>query len=718
MRTIILLFSLFHAATLLAKSWQVIDYSLDGQWQLEIVNVKTAQHDQHLVNVPHNWVTSGIDHSGEAYYSRQFTLNKLTEGSRYWLELDAVDYESLSIINGKRVGEQAGYFIQSKSEITPFIKVGINNIDIWVNSPDEVASEDWSLHKTLIKGVLNHHDTRPGGAWSLDGQDRNSGGIWGSVRIRETGPVAVSKVNIRSNVDDVDSELTRARAEIELDSQHRQTASIELKITPKLHGSIFYDETEFYRKEVELPKGGGRVDITLPQLKRRLWWPWDWGEPVLYDVDIEVLIDGVLSDRYQNQFGFRTVDFNDENATFYLNEQPYFIRGTNYIASQWLGSMSKEDYHHDLTLMQKANVNSVRVHAHVAGNAFYNAADELGFIVWQDFPLQWGYVDNEAFILEAQRQAQAMTLQLSNHPSIAFWCGQNEPPWDATWMQYKYSTYQATQNIALTKAVAETLGQANDGRIVRAASYTNEHPWLGWYSGSYKDYADFSYPAIVSEFGAQAFPNWQLFSQILGKEDSTWPWDDETVSRLIYHNYQPHETINIAGVSLGEDKSHFWINSQEYQRVVTKYATERLRLNRFNGLAAIYQFMFVDSWPSISWSVLDVNRQPKPGYFALQQAFQPLLPILSITYDDEKGPLLSVDIVNDGLRNYNESVVTILTPYSETSWQWADVSIAKNQKVNVANELELDSTPLFFSVVITNQEGVVISENRYQPQDF
>jgi beta-mannosidase len=39
------------------------------------------------------------------------------------------------------------------------------------------------LHKTLIKGVLSHHDTRPGGAWSPDGQDANTGGIWGEVRL-------------------------------------------------------------------------------------------------------------------------------------------------------------------------------------------------------------------------------------------------------------------------------------------------------------------------------------------------------------------------------------------------------------------------------------------------------------------------------------------------------------------------------------------------------
>ena len=40
---------------------------------------------------------------------------------------------------------------------------------------------------------------------------------------------------------------------------------------------------------------------------------------------------------------------------------------------------------------EDANLDLVRVHAHVARPELYDAADELGLLVWQDLPLQWGY---------------------------------------------------------------------------------------------------------------------------------------------------------------------------------------------------------------------------------------------------------------------------------------------------------------------------------------
>ena len=42
----------------------------------------------------------------------------------------------------------------------------------------------------------------------------------------------------------------------------------------------------------------------------------------------------------------------------------------NYIASPWLGEVKRQDYQRDLVLMQQANINAVRVHAHIAGQDF------------------------------------------------------------------------------------------------------------------------------------------------------------------------------------------------------------------------------------------------------------------------------------------------------------------------------------------------------------
>ncbi|MGE5586221.1 MAG: sugar-binding domain-containing protein [Bacillota bacterium] len=85
-------------------------------------------------------------------------------------------------------------------------------------------------------------------------------------------------------------------------------------------------------------------------------------------------------------------------------------------------------------------------------------------------------------------------------------------------------------------------------------------------------------------------------------------------------------TFNVAGVQMGGSIDEFIQNSQSYQAALLKAATESYRLAKFRKIACLFQFMFVDCWPSITWSVVDYYRVPKQGYFALGRAFQPVLP--------------------------------------------------------------------------------------------
>ncbi|HID91587.1 TPA: glycoside hydrolase family 2, partial [Candidatus Peregrinibacteria bacterium] len=92
------------------------------------------------------------------------------------------------------------------------------------------------------------------------------------------------------------------------------------------------------------------------------------------------------------------------------------------------------------------HINTIRVHAHIEPKRFYKLCDELGFLVWQDYNLQWGYIDTEAFQKEAIRQAKEMVDMLYNHPSIYMWSMHNEPPWNSDWMKWKYPDYNTTIN--------------------------------------------------------------------------------------------------------------------------------------------------------------------------------------------------------------------------------------------------------------------------------
>ena len=121
-----------------------------------------------------------------------------------------------------------------------------------------------------------------------------------------------------------------------------------------------------------------------------LWWPYGHGAQHLYRIEATLSDAEGLLDRHTSQTGLRDVRELASGHGWTINGRRLFIRGTNYIGSPWLGSMTAPLYRRDLLLMRAANINAVRVHGHVAGQALYREADELGMLLWQDMPLQWG----------------------------------------------------------------------------------------------------------------------------------------------------------------------------------------------------------------------------------------------------------------------------------------------------------------------------------------
>lgn len=83
--------------------------------------------------------------------------------------------------------------------------------------------------------------------------------------------------------------------------------------------------------------------------------------------------------------------------------------------------MDEKKYRRDLQLVLDMNANAIRVHGHVAGRPLYRMADEMGLMIWQDVPLQWGYKDTPEFADNAARQSLEMTEQFGNSPAIIAW---------------------------------------------------------------------------------------------------------------------------------------------------------------------------------------------------------------------------------------------------------------------------------------------------------
>ncbi len=634
--------------------YAVTDISLSGEWelhpaQLAPANIYLPESSVHQfatwqkLNIPNNWYLAGYDLSGAVWHRRYFDISPEQQKNTARLNFKAVDYAADVWLNGHYLGFHEGYFAPFGFDVTGLLHAKDNLLVVRVDSPNEMPDKVWSLHKRLIKGVLNHHDTRPAGAWSIKGQDANSGGIWQDVNLHFSKDLSIThlKTTTQLAVTELSTQLNEANMSTKITINTVQPLAemqLSLSVNPqniKAKSQIF-DYVIAPNQWLKTGDHQYQYVAKLTPKNIKTWWPKGYGEPALYKMSVSLSKNGRLLDEFSQKLAFRTINYDKANTAFLFNGKRIFVKGTNYIASPWLASMNRQTYASDIDLMQAAHINAVRVHAHIAGKDLYDIADEKGMLIWQDFPLQWGYEDSEAFSVEAQRQAYDMLELLDDHPSVFAWSGHNEPPWNADWMKYKYTNYEPQQNRQLTAQIGAVLA-TDSTRYAHEYSATNEHLWMGWYSGSWRDHAKRTTVSIVSEFGAQALPEVSVLTGIIPNND-LWPKTldpkDPAWQSWDYHNFQVQETFKNAGIERGESLEDFVQNSQSYQARLTQLAAESYRRQRYQPVAAMFQFMFNETWPSINWGIVDYKRQPKLGYQALKQAYQPILP--SIEWDNDR----------------------------------------------------------------------------------
>jgi len=649
--------------------------SLSGEWRLQPGSFKPANlyatpgadRNWQAIAVPSNWFLQGQDLSGVVWYSKRFTAEAALKGKVVKLVFEGVDYTADVWLNGHYLGFHEGYFQPFSFLISEWLKPGKENVlVVRVNSPKEESGQSWSLHKRIIKGIFSHHDTRPGGAWSERGQEQNTGGIWAPVYLQVSNQLSIEQVKVTPRVN-LSNQTAIAATEVVINYPGKTSKKIQFKLA--LNPANFVEQPGVPIVQTRILKPGiNRFNFQIPSRNPRLWWTWEHGKPNLYQLNVSVLDKQNVLDQAATTFGFRTITFNPGTQAWSLNGKRLFLRGTNYISSQWLSEMTQQRYVHDLTLMKQANINAVRVHAHIEAQEFYRQCDRAGMFVWQDFPLQWGYTEQPEFAQEAVRQAKDMMNVLYNHPSIIAWSLHNEPPWDADWMKAKYADYQSDQNKRLDKTLFKNLYATDPTRYLHAVSGIKEHPWFGWYSGKWTDYAKPTQEALITEFGAQALPNLRSLQRIFSPAE-LFPDTEAKWQKWSYHNFQRQETFENAKVPMGKNIQEFIQNTQQYQSQLTQLAAESYRRQRFSPVTSIFQFMFVENWPSVNWGIVDYWRIPKPGYDALKTAYQPVLPSIAWKqqqWRSDEPVSLSLWVINDLWTQFPNAHLTYQLRYQQT----------------------------------------------------
>lgn len=159
------------------------------------------------------------------------------------------------------------------------------------------------------------------------------------------------------------------------------------------------------------------------------WWPHSHGEPALHAAAIRVgSVDIDLG-----RVGFRTLecDRGADGKGFGLrvNGEPVFCRGSSYMPPD-AAAPGTADPLPLVSLAREAGMNMLRISGTTAPppQAFHDACDAAGILVWQDLPFaNFDYpASDPAFVALVEAEAREMFDRLEAAPSTAVICGGSE----------------------------------------------------------------------------------------------------------------------------------------------------------------------------------------------------------------------------------------------------------------------------------------------------
>jgi len=197
------------------------------------------------------------------------------------------------------------------------------------------------------------------------------------------------------------------------------------------------------RKLAAIETPASRSELKLSTRGIEKWWPAHMGKQPIYEVRVELLDgSGRVCDAQTRRVGFRDVCWTRcegaprraEPWVLNVNGQPLFVAGVNWTPIRPNSAdVTDAQIHARLKTYRDLGSNLIRVWggAVLERESFYHACDELGLLVWQEFPFSSSGIDNwpptdQAAVKRAAEIAESYIARRQHHASLIVWCGGNE----------------------------------------------------------------------------------------------------------------------------------------------------------------------------------------------------------------------------------------------------------------------------------------------------
>ena len=602
----------------------------------------------------------------ECWYRTVFRLPPDFARDRVELEFDGLDTFAAIWLNGIQAGRHANMFTPLCLDVTKHLRAGADNVLLL-----RLASPIAAVRDLDLTGCSAAFDTterlwarkaQEGYGWDIAPRIVTAG-IWRPVRIIARDRAALRDVHFTCKLRKA-SALLRFHIEIEDFTGAKPPLSVTVQ-------GAHADQKFQASAEVSGPSASLELTLRRP----RLWWPWDLGEPALYDATVTLAAGHQVLDRKHMRLGLRQVRLlqpkDERGRAFYfeINDKPAFARGLNWTPADALYPRAQGQRHRLLLDMTRAmNANMLRVWGGgvYEPDAFYQRCSELGIMVWQDFMFACAvYPQAAGFLAQVQQEAETTVRRLRNFPCLVLWSGDNEV--DSCYPDQGAGRGKGRWSNRINREVLpEVCRRLDPSRPYIPSSPFSPSPKKPpgdqdagdnhiWHHGTPFRDPVYSHDRsrFVSEIGHLSAPALSTLRSFLSPEN-LWPrfnetWDHHFGSHrdLGFHPERRLRLDEALERHFGEvpgDLDTYVLASQLLQGEAYKFWAEHCRRQKFE-CGGILLWNVADCWPQFSDAVVDFFLNPKLACAFVRWAFEPVH-----LFFHREGDRLTLWVANDTLQ--------------------------------------------------------------------
>jgi beta-mannosidase len=549
-------------------------------------------------------------------------------------------------------------------------------------------------------------------------------GVWRPIHLETWDGLRIENFHVHQQ--SITKDLAKVAVEVEIEASQPGTATIsfthdELGGKPANDGSL----------TVPLDAGINHVSFPIRISSPKLWYPLGFGAQDRYHFSAVVHLGKTTAAHADLKTGLRSVELRRQpdqwgkSFEFVINGIPVFAKGADMIPYDSFPSrVTGQDRRRILEDARDAHMNMVREWGGglYETDDFYDIADELGIMVWQEFMFGGDMVPGDvAFQENVRREAIDQIKRLRDHPSIVVWCGNNEvetgwlhwldrenfrqdqpqPVSQRVWQDYmvlfadilRSTVHDYTDPVPYTPSspsanFEEPPDQDHNGDM---------HFWAVWHAlAPPSDYLKVN-PRFMSEFGFQSFPEMRTIRTFAKPEDLD-------IRSAVMQSHQKNHGGNerILTYMLREyrepkDFASFVYLSQVQQAEVIKLGAEHLRRDRPRTMGSLY-WQLNDCWPVASWASVDYLGRWKALQYYARRFYDDVL--VSPYEHDGK---VEIYVVSDKLQPLNGTIHARLLDFAGNSLfektQDAQIPVSSS-----AAYLTLDEKELFADAAKTSRD--------------